>query len=208
MPDHQVPHQEDADVTTQTSSLPPAAKGRLSLSGASLERARARLATPRRTDPEPGRGSILAEPRQEATLRSFGKDKRGGRRGRAPAPQDPGPPDTKRARQIAATLDLLVARFPLAFFPRGAAPRALKIGIDEDLKSALGGEVGGARLGATLRFYVTRRTYLAAVASGGQRISLDGRPAGDVSAHERDMARNALAQRAAPQKRREGVRSA
>ena len=184
---------------------------RLSLSGDALAKARTRLhaapsspgqqvilapkPTPRvikKAAPDSGK---TAEPGSRRHPSSSLKrlDNKGPKKNAVPEAENAGPPDTKRSRQIASTLELLCVRFPETFMMKGKAPRPLKRGIDEDIRAELGDEVGSSRLAATLRFYTSRRAYLSSVARGGKRIGIGGTPDGVVTAEEMDLARKALA---------------
>ena len=86
--------------------------------------------------------------------------------------------DVMRARQI------LVDRFPLAFMPKGAEKKPLKVGIEKDIFSA---EIGVSNnlIRKALSNYTGGPTYLRNVKSGAPRINLDGTECGTVAdAHE------------------------
>ncbi len=110
----------------------------------------------------------------------------------APAPvaaaSPPAPPDT--AERVAA-LALCREAFPAVFDPD--APLPLVIGIHEQLGELIG--VDNAR--GLLRWWTGWPPYLAAVAAGGKRYHLDGTEAGAITERQRDVARIALANRAA-----------
>jgi sRNA-binding protein len=84
------------------------------------------------------------------------------------------------------------ARFP-ALFPMDGEPRPPLAtgGLHLALAAALGWSPKAAW--GFVSNWTMRRGYLEAVAAGGARLGLDGRPAGAVSAAERDHARAALA---------------
>jgi ProP effector len=62
------------------------------------------------------------------------------------------------------------------------ARRPLKIGIHNDLRTALGGALTDAELSRALRVYVSKRVYRNKLVTEAVRIDLNGEPAGTVSA--------------------------
>jgi hypothetical protein len=87
-----------------------------------------------------------------------------------------------RDRAIDAVLELLAGRWPLCFFVYEARRRPLKIGIRDEILSALNGAVTPKELGGALRHYTGNRRYLRHSIAGAARIDLDGNPCGVVTA--------------------------
>jgi ProP effector len=78
--------------------------------------------------------------------------------------------------------------FPAAFPPKGHPRPALALGIHEQLIASTGMTLTQTR--RFLRLWTNRTRYLKAVVKGGERVNLDGQPAGAISdEHRRDAAR-------------------
>lgn len=95
-------------------------------------------------------------------------------------------PTSKRQRTIAA-MTLLHARFP-ALFPTAAADvRPLALGIHQTLVDRLASDAGAdpKAIGWALRKWCKREGYTRALARGGNRIDLDGRPVEPVAEEHR-----------------------
>jgi ProP effector len=98
---------------------------------------------------------------------------------------------TRRAKAAHDDIAMLAKLFPMVFVTKGwELHKPLKIGIDKDL-AALG--VLCAKNAHALGTYCRRRLYRAAIAAGGARIDLDGKPCGEVTAEEQEKAKAALA---------------
>jgi ProP effector len=99
---------------------------------------------------------------------------------------------------IAAVIKLLCDRFPQAFGPRGQPRYPLKVGIHADLMAALGGAVRPRDLKSALRAYTSNPAYLRALSAGAARVSIDGSPAGPVTADDEAAAKARLAELGQP----------
>jgi ProP effector len=77
----------------------------------------------------------------------------------------------------------LVARFPLAFFPKGQLKRPLKVNTFRDLRLACP-DISYLRIKLALSDYCGGPSYHAAMTEGAVRIDLNGEPAGTVSKAE------------------------
>lgn len=86
-------------------------------------------------------------------------------------------PKVTKARAI------LVARFPLAFMPKGVPKNPLKIGIYEDI-IALCPDLTPRRIKEALTDYTSGRTYQTNVQVGRPRIDLNGICTGYVTEDE------------------------
>jgi ProP effector len=91
------------------------------------------------------------------------------------------------------------ARNPLletlsATFPVFRAGLPLAIGIHKVIKARLP-EVRDGAMWATLKAYTASTKYLKAIANGKQRFDLDGNPAGEISAEQRQQALDTLKER-------------
>jgi ProP effector len=98
--------------------------------------------------------------------------------------------------EIAATIALLVERFPKTFFILESRRKPLKLKIHLDLQAAFGGAVTPDELGAALRFYCGNEGYLRSTLKGAWRVDLDGNPASVVTADEQAHAVTHIAARA------------
>jgi sRNA-binding protein len=92
------------------------------------------------------------------------------------------PDERKRPEPaVEAVLTLLCELFPKAFARYEARRRPLKIGIYDDLITALDGAVTVAELSAALRVYCTNRVYRNRLIAGAPRFDLAGNVCGEVS---------------------------
>lgn len=91
----------------------------------------------------------------------------------------------------------LVERFPLAFMPKGAQKRPLKIGIDQDIAAAAP-DLNPQHVRWALNDYVTGFKYLRHMKAGAERLDLSGAPNGEVSAEDAESAERALLRLASP----------
>lgn len=96
----------------------------------------------------------------------------------------------KRARIVASypeaeqLLAVLQERYPRAFPRPPATPVPLKIGIDRDIVAA-GLAPNATALRTALVWWTKRPPYWRALRAGGNRVDLDGNPAGEVSPEHR-----------------------
>lgn len=95
---------------------------------------------------------------------------------------------------------LLAVRFPLAFAPTGGKrlKTPLKIGIETDLidwgvTDLAGFPLSAHRIQAAVRSYKAGPRYQKALAKGGARIDLDGKPCGYVSTRHQEQAQRLIA---------------
>lgn len=95
----------------------------------------------------------------------------------------------KQHRKNRKKLDRLVLLWPDAFNLEN--PRPLAIGIDKALAADIECRQlsGAGSLRFSLGLYVHRSAYIKALAAGGQRYDLNGKPQGDVTAEQQDRAR-------------------
>src|SRR5437762_2018930 len=112
-----------------------------------------------------------------------------------PAPPAPGPPPerafrlkektmskSKKRREVAAALAVLIDTFPKAFTADRALRRPIKIGIDGDIVARGAGAIQGRELRLALTRYCSSGSYLRSCKAGAERVDLDGNVAGVVSA--------------------------
>src|SRR5262249_60282393 len=91
--------------------------------------------------------------------------------------------------KIHATPSLLAERFPRCFAIYEQRRRPLKVGIDRDILSALGGALTLNEIGVALRHYCGNRGYQRAMSTAGTpRIDLDGNAAGEVTVAQAEAA--------------------
>jgi ProP effector len=83
--------------------------------------------------------------------------------------------------------EILVARFPACFCPKGSPKRPLKIGIARDLVAAAP-DIKPGEIGRALADYTRGPTYLLAMIEGAERIDLAGQAAGVVTAAQAELA--------------------
>lgn len=87
---------------------------------------------------------------------------------------------------------ILVALFPNCFSASGNPKPPLKIGIKEDLMAACP-DLSKRKAKEFLADYCTGPNYWASIAIGGNRVDLDGNPAGIVEeSHKKDAAEKFL----------------
>ncbi len=98
----------------------------------------------------------------------------------------------RRLQRGEAILQSFLGRFPGIFAQEAWHEyKPLKIGIHLDIIAA--GVVSGTEARLALRAYVNRRQYQAALAAGGTRYDLDGRPSGEVRTDAQEFARKSIA---------------
>ncbi|MEF9675915.1 ProQ/FINO family protein [Pectobacterium aroidearum] len=95
----------------------------------------------------------------------------------------------KQNRKNRKKLERLVLLWPDAFNLEN--PRPLAIGIDKALAADIERRQlsGAGSLRFSLGLYVHRSAYVKALAAGGQRYDLHGKPQGDVTAEQQERAR-------------------
>jgi ProP effector len=90
------------------------------------------------------------------------------------------------------TIATLAELFPATFAAEGWQPhKPLKLGVHLDLVER--GVLLRRECHRVLGRYCQRRAYQSALAAGGARFDLDGKPSGEVSAAEQDHAKGAVA---------------
>jgi|SRR6516165_5009520 ProP effector len=99
---------------------------------------------------------------------------------------------TAQAKRADDLIGLLAKRFPLCFAVDESRRKPLKIGIGNDIKTALGDEMTVADLALALRYYCGNPAYLSNCVEGSARIDLTGRAVGVVSSDQAEHARNKL----------------
>jgi len=98
----------------------------------------------------------------------------------------------KRSQAAAAAIALLAETFPQCFSVYQERRRPLKIGIHLDIEPALDGVITPAELHRALGFYCSKPFYLDHARKGAQRLDLNGKPAGTVTADEEAHAKATL----------------
>ncbi|MBN7767344.1 ProQ/FINO family protein [Pectobacterium brasiliense] len=95
----------------------------------------------------------------------------------------------KQNRKNRKKLERLVSLWPNAFNLENPRPRA--IGIDKALAADIERRQlsGAGSLRFSLGLYIHRSAYIKALAAGGQRYDLNGKPQGEVSAEQQERAR-------------------
>lgn len=99
----------------------------------------------------------------------------------------------KRWETYHATREELHTLFPGAFPARGQPVPPLKIGIAQEIKARTG--MPWRKVQSFLRVWAGRRVYQDALAAGGERVGLDGEPAGEVDPAHVAYARHQLGRR-------------
>jgi ProP effector len=89
----------------------------------------------------------------------------------------------------------LAQRFPTCFQVYQGRRRALKIGIHEDIRAVLNGEIAPEDLSTALHRYTSNDVYLDNLRTGTARIDLSGKPAGLVTTKEALFAQKILDRR-------------
>jgi ProP effector len=98
-------------------------------------------------------------------------------------------PHPKVRRAPNPVLETLISTFPVF---RDGQP--LAIGIHKAIKLRLP-DIGEGKLRMALKGYTASTKYLKAIANGKQRFDLDGNPAGDVTAEQRQQALETIKER-------------
>ncbi len=98
-------------------------------------------------------------------------------------------PHPKVRRPSNPVLETLISTFPVF---RDGQP--LSIGIHKAIKLHLP-DLGETSLRMTLKGYTASTKYLKAIANGKQRFDLDGNPAGEVTAEQRQQALETIKER-------------
>ncbi|MCA6917018.1 ProQ/FinO family protein [Pectobacterium versatile] len=95
----------------------------------------------------------------------------------------------KQHRKNRKKLERLVLLWPDAFSLEN--PRPLAIGIDKALAADIECRQlsGAGSLRFSLGLYIHRSAYIKALAAGGQRYDLNGKPLGDVTAEQQERAK-------------------
>jgi ProP effector len=100
----------------------------------------------------------------------------------------------KEREKWRAILGLLAEQYPRAFtFP----PKLLKVGIRDDLITAVGGSLAKRDVVGALKIYCHSVSYVKLQVEGAVRVDLDGSPSGAVTADEAAAAREDLSRRGA-----------
>jgi ProP effector len=99
----------------------------------------------------------------------------------------------RRDQAITATIALLAETFPKTFFVFQERRRPLKIGIHRDIQAKLDGAITLPELHQALGFYCNNPVYVSHLRKGTERLDLEGKPAGAVTADEEARAKATLA---------------
>jgi ProP effector len=94
-------------------------------------------------------------------------------------------------QRLTAAFDLiavLAERFPACFAINPSYRRPLKLNIHVDILAQLDETISPQALSDALRIYVSNIKYLKALATGADRVDLNGMPAGTVTAEHADVA--------------------
>jgi sRNA-binding protein len=102
-----------------------------------------------------------------------------------------------KANTMAAqrTIEVLAGLFPACFAVFQERRKPLKLGIREEVIAALAGAAAPKEIALALRFYTANTCYLKACVEGAERVGLDDKASGQVSAGEADNAKQRLQQR-------------
>jgi ProP effector len=110
-------------------------------------------------------------------------------------------------RTTMATIELLAETFPKAFSIWQRRRKPLKLGIHNDVLTALDGAITAKELSAAMRVYCGNWHYLKACKEGAPRIDLAGEPCGSVSAKEAADANQRLAAQRDRRKRQQEAKA-
>lgn len=97
-------------------------------------------------------------------------------------------------KKAMAMREILVARFPLAFMPKGAPKKPLKIGIRDDLRAACP-DLSRYKIGIALRDYTKGFLYLVELKENAPRVDLAGCAVDSVTKEHATAAAQEIAQR-------------
>ncbi len=98
---------------------------------------------------------------------------------------------SRRARE--EWLPALIARYPQAFFDDPKARKPLKIGIHKDILADEGNQLASYQLTSALRWYTGALGYQLSIQAEAERIDLEGRAVGTVSAEDAKAAEEKVA---------------
>jgi sRNA-binding protein len=111
-------------------------------------------------------------------------------------PPPPPPADKSSKPRAPELVKVFAEKWPGAF--GAGATKPLAIGIHAEIKAALADTTSNKQLSETLRWWVSRDSYLTALSQpDARRRGLDGSDAGPVSDNDREMAAKQLAERRA-----------
>jgi ProP effector len=104
---------------------------------------------------------------------------------------------TNKACYTAAqnTITALADLYPACFAVFQERRKPLKVGLREEVIAALAGAATPKEIALALRMYCGNVGYLKACIEGAERVGLDGKASGQVSAEEADHAKQRLQQR-------------
>ena len=85
-------------------------------------------------------------------------------------------------QRYVATIVMLAEKFPSTFMVLEQRRRPLKIGIHHDIAAAVGADISAQALSEALRYYTRSIWYQRACIEGAERVDLDGRCAGRITA--------------------------
>jgi ProP effector len=111
---------------------------------------------------------------------------------------------TKEEEGMSAIINMLVEKFPNAFFIYEGRRKPLKLKIHHDILEVM--DIDPAELSAAMRIYTSNLAYLRASVEGAARVDLNGCEAGLVTAEQAVNAAKALAGRMAARKKRRSAR--
>src|SRR5215813_2654658 len=95
----------------------------------------------------------------------------------------------KRNQAVAAAIALLAELYPKCFSVYQERRRPLKLGIHLDIEAALDGAITPVELHRALGAYCRNPFYLDRTRKDAQRLDLNGKPAGVITADEETLAR-------------------
>lgn len=101
---------------------------------------------------------------------------------------------SKRFRTYRCALKALSSAYPAAFPPKGRRP-PLAVGVVKDILGRRPQGLTATQVRIFLQVWTTSTAYLTSVARGGDRVRLDGRPAGPVSTSHAEEARARVSER-------------
>ena len=110
------------------------------------------------------------------------------------------PSSPAQAKQASDLIAVLAEMFPNTFTIYKRRRRPLKIGIGRDIDLAMKGAMTDTELAIALNYYTGNVGYLSACIEGADRIDLNGKFAGQVTADQAAHARDRLAARRAQKK--------
>ncbi len=101
--------------------------------------------------------------------------------------------------EIYRIIGILIKKYPKAFNRK--EPKALKLGILEDIAKELEGEIGRTKIKKALKYYTNSIQYQQAILRDGSRVDLKGEEVSKITEEHRAYAQEQLGKKLLQKKR-------